>query len=236
MSRRTRPSPSTTFIGAAAACALLALTLAPAASAAKIYTCVNEGGAMRLVSAKTKCKHGERKVSWNAAGPAGAQGAPGSPGAPGAAGMNGSNGVGVDFASDNFGPTLLGESERGDIVVAKTIPAGSYLVSATTVVGAGKGESVGVFAFVLCELVDTSGTPAFVEPPAALGLGEWAQALAESGTGEIFGAGTIAMQGQLTTTQPTTLALLCDPLEGVKEATFDAAGSDVSALQTTANK
>jgi hypothetical protein len=208
-----------------------------AATASSIYACVNKhSGSARIVGAKTKCRRSEHKATWNTTGPRGTPGAAGTPGAPGAAGTNGSNGVGADFASDNFGPTLLTESEKGDTVVAKTIPAGSYLVSATTVVGAGKAKKVGVFAFVLCELVDTPGTPGFVEPPAALGLGEWAQALAESGSGEIAGVGTVAMQGQLTTTQPTTLALLCDPIEGIKEATFDAAASVVSALQTTANE
>jgi len=216
---------------------LIAWTLAlgaQAAAASPIYACVNKhSGSARIVGAKTKCGRSEHRVTWNTTGPRGAAGAPGGPGA---AGANGSNGVGVDFASDNFGPTLLGESEKGDIVVAKTIPAGNYLVSATTVVGAGKGKKVGVFAFVVCELVDTAGTPGFVELPTALGLGEWAQALAELCPGEIAGVGTIAMQGQLTTTQATTLALLCDPIEGAKEATFDVAASDVSALQTTANE
>jgi hypothetical protein len=215
---------------------LIAWTLAlgtQAADASSIYACVNKhSGSARIVGAKTKCRPSEHKVTWNTMGPRGAAGVPGGPGA---AGTNGTNGVGLDFASENFGPTLLTESEKGDTVVAKTIPAGSYLVSATTVVGAGKGKKAGVFVFVVCELVDTTGTPGFVELPATLGLGEWAQALAESGPGEFAGAGTMAMQGQLTTTQPTTLALLCDPIEGIKEATFDAAGSEVSALQTTAN-
>jgi hypothetical protein len=216
---------------------LIAWTLAlgaQAAAASPIYACVNKhSGSARIVGAKTKCRRSEHKVTWSTTGPPGAAGAPG---APGAAGANGSNGVGVDFATENFGPTLLTETEKGDTIVAKTIPAGSYLVSATTVVGAGKAKKVGVFAFVICELVDTAGTPGLVEPPAALGIGEWAQALAESGPGEIAGVGTIAMQAQLTTTQPTTLALLCAPIEGIKEATFDVAGSDVSALQTTANE
>jgi hypothetical protein len=234
MSRRTRPLPSTTFIGAVAASALLALSLAPAASAAKIYTCANKGGAIRLVSAKTKCKHGERKVSWNASGPAGAPGAAGSPGAAGTPGAPGTNGVGADFATYSFGPTLLSETEKGDVVVAKTIPAGSYLVSATTIVGAGKGTGAALMA-VLCEIVDTPGTPILVEFPSALDIAEWLQQLSISGS-EYAGASTLALQAQLTTTEPTTLALVCAPIEGAKEATVDAFGSSVSALQTSANK
>jgi hypothetical protein len=237
MSRRIREVPSRTFIGAMAASTLLALALAPAAGAAKIYTCANKSGAMRLVSAKTKCKHGERKVSWNAAGPDGAQGAPGSPGvagSPGAAGADGANGVGADYATDSFGPTLLSESEKGEVIVAKTIPAGSYLASATTTIGAGKGKGP-VMMMILCELIDTPGTPSLVEPPAALDVGEWLQQLSNAGS-EYEGASTLAMQGQLTTTEPTTLALVCAPVLGAKEATVDSFGSSVSALQTTANK
>lgn len=237
MSRRTRPSSSTTFIGAVAASALLALAVAPAASAAKIYTCVSKGGAMKLVSAKTKCKHGERKVSWNASGPAGAPGAVGSPGAEGSPGAPGTNGVGADFASYSFGPTELAGGENGDVVVSKTIPAGTYFVNANTVIGAA-GATTAVFAAVVCELVDSSGTVSIVEFPKALDIGEWLQQLSksESAGSEYEGATTIAMQTQLTTTEPTTLAMICGVIEGSKEAKFLAAASQLSALQTTANK
>ncbi len=43
------------------------------------------------------------------------------------------------------------------------------------------------------------------------------------------------MQGQLTTTQSTTLALVCAPIEGTKEANVEVFVSRISALQTTAN-
>jgi hypothetical protein len=236
MSRRIREAPSRAFVGATAASALLALAVAPAASAARLYTCVNtKSGAMRLVAATAKCKHGERKLSWNAAGPAGAQGAPGSPGVAGSPGAAGSNGVGADYASFSFGPSNLAASEKGDVVVSKTIPAGSYFVNAKTVVGAAQATKA-VFVGVICELVDTSGTVGVVELPQALDLGEWQQQLSNSSGSEYDAASTIAMQAQLTTTEPTTLALVCVAIEGSKEATVLAVGSQLSALQTTANK
>ncbi len=75
-----------------------------------------------------------------------------------------------------------------------------------------------------------------MEPKEALDVGEWAQQLSEQSPTEWEGAATMEMQGQLTTTAPTTLALVCDPIEGTKEATIEAFASQVSALQTTANK
>jgi hypothetical protein len=230
MSRGIRAVPSTTFIGAVAASALLALVLAPAASAAKIYTCVNDkSGAMRLVSAKTKCRHGERKLSWNTSGPAGAPGATGAAGSPGAPGTNG---VGADYASFTLGPTELAASE---VVVTKTIPAGSYFVNAKTVIGA-TDATTAVFVGVICELVDTSGTVGVVELPQALDLGEWQQQLSNSFGTEYDAATTLAMQAQLTTTEATTLAMVCAAVNGSKEAKFFAVASQLSALQTTANK
>jgi len=230
---------SSTELGRAAALGGLivgALALgAPSADASVIHACLNKrSGAVRIVGANAKCRHGERKQSWNATGPAGRGGAPGSAGSPGTAGTNGSNGVGADFATNNFGPTVLTEGEPGVIVAAKAIPAGSYFASAKTVIAAGKGTGA-VFVEVLCELVDTPGTPSLVEPPAALDLAEWLQQLSKFGS-EWEGASTLAMQGPLTTTEPTTLALICEALSGPKEAAVFAAGSDVSALQTTANK
>jgi len=222
-----------TFIGTSAAIVLLALAAAPAAGAATIYACVSKkGGAMRIVSAKTKCRHGEHKLSWSSTGPAGPAGAPG---APGAAGAPGANGVGSDYSSFSFGPTALALSETGDIIVSKTIPAGTYFVSGKTVVGGDEAKKA-VFVAVICELVDSASTLRVVEPKEAIDIGEWAQELAEQSATDFVGVTTMEMQGQLTTTEPTTLALVCDPIEGSKEATVDAFASEVSALQTTANK
>jgi hypothetical protein len=220
-----------------AAVALLMPAVASAAGATTIHACVNKkSGAMRIVSAKAKCRRTEHKLSWSSAGPTGPAGAPG---ATGAAGAPGANGVGVDYASMNQGLTPsegltpLGAGEAGVVVISRALPAGTYFVNAKTVVGASKGKSP-VFVLVICELVDSTGLPALVELGHALDFGEWAQALAKHES-EYEGSTTLSMQGQLTATQPTTLALVCAPAVGGKEATVDAFASQLSALQTTAN-
>ena len=94
-----------------------------------------------------------------------------------------------------------------------------------------------VLVAVVCQLVDSANTPHFGEPSEAIDISEWFQQLSYPGSGtEYVGASTMEMQGQLTTTEPTTLAVVCIPIEGTKEATVEALDSQVSALQTTANK
>jgi hypothetical protein len=237
----------TTFIGATAAVAATVVLLMPAAApadaaapaaasaggATTIYTCVSKrNGTMRIVSAKAKCRHGEHKLSWNASGPAGPAGVPG---APGAAGAPGANGVGADYSSFDLGPVNLALSEKGDVVVTKTIPAGTYFVNAKTVIGATEATKA-VFVVAICELVDTAGTVGLVELPGALDVSEWLQQLSNSFGSEYEGGATLAMQAQLTTTEPTTLAMVCVPAEGSKEAKIVAVAAQLSALQTTANK
>jgi hypothetical protein len=201
------------------------------AGAASIYACVNKhSGSARIVSSKTKCKKTERRVSWNTTG---APGPAGKTGATGAAGTPGSNGVGADYGGMALGPTPLAPTTTGDLVVSKTIPAGSYLVSADTVALAIEAKSPLTVA-VACELVDTTGTPVFVESNEAIDLGDWVGSLAKLGS-SYEGAASLHMQGQLTTTQSSTLALLCTAIEGGKEATVDVYASHLNALQTTAN-
>jgi hypothetical protein len=213
--------------------ALSVVVCSATAAAAPIHACVNKhSGSTRIVGSKTKCKKTERRLTWNTTGAAGPAG---KPGATGATGTAGSNGVGADYAGVTFGPTTLASTPTGDLIVAKTIPAGSYLVSGNTVALAIEAKSA-VTVSVACELVDTTGTPVFVESDEAVDIGNWAQSLAKQGTTSSFdGASTIQMQGQLTTTQSTTLALICAPVEGSKEATVDVFASRINALQTTAN-
>ena len=69
-------------IGVTAA-AVVAISLpipvvASAAGATTIYACVNKkSGAVRIVSAKAKCKRTEHKLSWGSTGPAGPAGVTG---------------------------------------------------------------------------------------------------------------------------------------------------------------
>src|SRR3954464_4966688 len=99
--------PRITYVNAVATVCLLAVLGAVTASAfgafatgaasKKISACVKKSGrskgSVRFVS---KCRKGERRVTWNSAGepgPAGPAGTPGTNGVAGAAGQAGTNGV-----------------------------------------------------------------------------------------------------------------------------------------------
>lgn len=63
----------------------------------KVYACYRTKGkakgTVRLVAKKKKCRKGEKKISWNATGPAGESGQNGSGGAPGLPGELGAAGL-----------------------------------------------------------------------------------------------------------------------------------------------
>jgi hypothetical protein len=63
-----------------------------AAAPAKITACAATKGLLRLAS---KCKKSEKKVVWNAKGPAGPQGFPGAQGQPGTAGVDATSPAGA---------------------------------------------------------------------------------------------------------------------------------------------
>lgn len=93
-----------------AVCVLGALgasvAVAGSAEAATYYACVKKkGGAIRIVSAKAKCKRSERKISFNSAGAPGRNGRNGVNGKNGLAGKNGVNGVnGAKGETGSAGP------------------------------------------------------------------------------------------------------------------------------------
>lgn len=235
MSSRIRAVLSTTFICVTAAVSLLVPAAASAAGATTIYTCVSKkSGAMRVVSAKTKCRHGEHRLSWNAAGPAGTHGAAGAPGSPGVAGTNGTNGVGVDYATSKGSNEAVHLASGGeDVVLSKTLPAGSYFVTAQTTLLVAEAKST-AFVVIACGIADSAGTPAILEPAGkALDESVWLQDLIKTGSSTEYGADTdMALQAQLTT---TTLALICAPIEGATEGLTEAFDPQLSALQMTAN-
>jgi len=83
--------------------AVLVTTLAQPAGAGlvgkdgKVYACYRTKGkakgTVRLVAKKKKCRKGEKKISWNATGPAGESGQNGSGGEPGSPGELGATGL-----------------------------------------------------------------------------------------------------------------------------------------------
>jgi hypothetical protein len=70
------------------------MAVAGSAEATTYYACVKKkGGAIRIVSAKARCKRSERKISFNSTGAPGRNGRNGVNGKNGVAGKNGVNGV-----------------------------------------------------------------------------------------------------------------------------------------------
>jgi hypothetical protein len=115
MSRRSTRR-AVTLLAAAGALLSVAFAAVPQADAATLYACVKkEGGSMRLVGEKTRCRRRvERKVSWNTNGPAGKNGATGKNGANGANGTNGTSGTNLTTQT----PLASGQSESGWFAVA----------------------------------------------------------------------------------------------------------------------
>jgi hypothetical protein len=224
------------FVSVAGATALLAFVAASPAGAATIHTCVSKkSGAMRIVSARAKCRGGERKLSWNSSGAAGPAGPGGASGAPGAAGKQGADGVGVDFTSSktNTEPVSL-KLEVETVIVSKTLPAGSYFVTASSAILAQEAGKAVVSA-VSCGISDSAATPSIKEPKETLDESIWLAELASTGT-EYQGGGSTALQAQLTTTAPTTLALICVSFFSNPTTSVEMIDPQLSALQTTADE
>jgi hypothetical protein len=82
------------------------MAVAGSAEATTYYACVKKkGGAIRIVSAKARCKGSERKIWFNSAGAPGRNGRNGVNGRNGLAGKNGVNGVnGVKGETGPAGP------------------------------------------------------------------------------------------------------------------------------------
>jgi hypothetical protein len=116
---------------------LAGLALAPIASGRIIWVCVKQvGGTVHVVSAGTKCKKGEVKYSWGAAGPRGPAGERGNNGAGGTSGLRG-----VTGATGPQGPA------------GPTGPAG------TTGPAGATGATGPTGASGLVQVLDTTGAP-----------------------------------------------------------------------------
>jgi hypothetical protein len=77
----------TIVLAAVGALMVAALAMAPQSQASTVYACVKKkSGTPRIVSKTTKCKKGEKKLSWGTQGPAGKNGATGATGAKGETG------------------------------------------------------------------------------------------------------------------------------------------------------
>lgn len=142
--------PMFAVLATMAALLLSGLLVASQASAATLYACVKKkGGTARFVNARTNCRRGETKLSWNTQGVPGRNGsngkngaagkngtngkngADGKPGANGKDGLNGANGVStgiVDFSDSPFELPLT----RTAVATLPSVPPGSYILLAKT--------------------------------------------------------------------------------------------------------
>jgi Collagen triple helix repeat (20 copies) len=146
MPTRTTRSALTAVL-AASTLLLSGLAAAPQAGAATLYACVKKkGGTARFVNARTNCRRGETKLSWNTQGVPGRNGSNGKNGAAGKNGTNGKNGADgkagvngkdgangastgiVDFSDSPFELPLT----RTAIATLPGVPPGSYILLAKT--------------------------------------------------------------------------------------------------------
>jgi len=182
---------------AGAALLLAALAAAPQAQAAVIYVCVKKSsGEMRLVGRSTHCKRSEKKLSWNATGPAGKDGANGSDGKEGEAGSEGR--AGANGAVAGFSAIEEAAVPLNEYVLTKKLPAGHYVISAAAQVF-GRASAAGKVVLG-CEL-DVDGHEA-----------EGAQALVpllETGAAKFEVQTPLTTQVAVTLSAVATIGLYC---------------------------
>jgi Collagen triple helix repeat (20 copies) len=161
---------------------LSGLAAAPQAGAATLYACVKKkGGTARFVNARTNCRRGETKLSWNTQGVPGRNGSNGKNGAAGKNGTNGKNGTDgkagtngkdgangangastgiVDFSDSPFELPLT----RTAVATLPSVPPGSYvLLAKTQIEDANVTEGVTVHCYLagdeaLAELAPKGGS------------------------------------------------------------------------------
>jgi hypothetical protein len=144
--RRGRPARLTLSAGAAIVLALavsLGSAIALAGSSPVTYhACVTaKTGAIRIVSSSARCAIGQRKISWNSAGPRGPRGEPGRPG------------VVAGYAQHSMIQVALNTSFQ--TVLTEQLPAGSYIANVIVEI---RSESMNNTADnVLCRIVNGSG-------------------------------------------------------------------------------
>jgi hypothetical protein len=221
---RTNRRRSTATLLACAVGLLAALVAASQADAATIYACVKKtSGATRIVSRTSRCKRGEKRLTWSVAG---ATGATGATGAAGANGPSGANGAVAGFVARNAGPTPL--SGKGlQVLVSKVLPPGSFIFNAKVFLAAHTAATSTVI--VECLILDAPGTtaPTTGEP---LDAGAWGAVLEEGIPSEYNAYTTLPFAAGFSSSATTTLDLVC-----VGTASITASFAQLTAIQTSQN-
>jgi hypothetical protein len=183
------------------------LAAAAPAGASTIHACVkSHSGVTRIVTAKAKCRHGEKKLSWSTTGP---QGKTGPAGGPGTGGANGANGTGPAFATD------APESEvttKTNVMLEKTVPPGSYVLSGSVILRAEATTAKFVDAF--CLLGEDPGTSFTINggeltSAKLLAVVGWEVPLAQESASKFEAGTSMPLAVAFTTSVATTLGLVC---------------------------
>jgi hypothetical protein len=155
--------PTLAALAIIAALLLSGLLAVSQAGASTLYACVKKkGGTARFVNARTNCRRGETKLSWNTQGVPGRNGSNGKNGAAGKNGTNGKNGADgkagvngkdgangastgiVDFSDSPFELPLT----RQAIATLPSVPPGSYVLLAKTQLENTKPEGATVHCYL----------------------------------------------------------------------------------------
>lgn len=192
-------------------------SLAAVSASSTISTCVKKkGGSIRIVSARARCRRGEKALSWNAIGPAGPRGLRGFTGAKGptgATGSAGSNGAANGFVDTN--PTVgahLTLPGTASVVATLKLPSGRYVVQGDVHVTA-----VSTGTKVTCSLNGNEEK-----------LDESAISVGTEKAGQVE-QGDLALGGGLTLTAPGMAWVSCTPAAGGNSA----AAAKITATQVT---
>lgn len=139
--RFRKPLIAVTAVGALAASVGIAYAAVPDGTGV-IHACYAKNSGSLRVSDTAECKSGEVALSWNQIGPAGAIGEQGPPGDPGPAGTS-------DAFIDHGLANAVPNGGTGTLL-RKSVPAGSYVLSASVAVNAnGAGDAI---PLVRCDL------------------------------------------------------------------------------------
>jgi hypothetical protein len=215
------PRPVVALVAVLAGGWACAAVLPANAAGSTIHACVNpKSGATRIVSAKARCRRGEKRMSWSTTGPQGPAGANGAAGAPGSAGAEGKAGAAVAYSAVNTTDMKL-PAKAENLVIAKPLPPGNYVALAKLAIGA-ESTTKAVYSEVLCGLLYRPGLAISGESK-TVDVSAWEAPLAEVSPGHSNAVSTITMQGTFSTTVTVTLAAECQSFEeGVEPATnFD---------------
>jgi hypothetical protein len=232
LNRRLAP-----VVGVLAASLVGALAVAPQASAATLYACVNRHThTARVFSHVPSCRRHEMRVSWSTQGPAGKNGAPGKTGATGKQGVQGKQGEpgknGAAAVVDGYDSTQSGTltiTAGSGSALGTELPAGHYLVTAKLTTSATAKEVGG--AEVECKLLLATATG-----ESRLDSSMWTAPLVSFNGTEYLAASSVSLDAAVNLSAAGTVSVQCETIHvSGKEAVVSVSNGQLVAVQTTNN-